>query len=152
VLVAGCLIVPQIVVTMTSGWIGDQADHHGRKPFLICAFSALALRAVFFGFTREPWVFVALQVLDGISATIIGILIAVCVDDLTRNSGYFNLGLGVIGATMGLGAAASTILAGGLADWLGTSSAFIIMSGIAAIGLAVLTMWMPETKPGGDLN
>lgn len=150
VLVAGCLIVPQIVVTVSSGWIGDQADHHGRKPFLICAFMALALRAALFGFTQEPFAFVALQILDGISATIIGILVAVCVHDLTRGSDYFNLGLGVVGATMGLGAAASTILAGGLADRLGTSAAFILMAAVAASGLAVLTLWMPETKPEID--
>jgi MFS family permease len=152
ILVASCLIVPQIVVTASSGWIGDQADHHGRKPFLICAFAALALRAVLFGFTREPFNFVALQILDGISAAIIGILVAVCVDDLTRDSGYFNLGLGVVGAAMGLGAAASTMLAGDLADWVGTSPAFILMSGIAVAGLAVLAVWMPETKTEGDEN
>ncbi len=147
VLVAACLIIPQIVVTTSSGWIGDRADHHGRKPFLICAFAALTLRAFLFGFSRDPIAFVALQILDGIAAAVIGILVPVCVSDLTRRSDHFNLGLGVIGAAMGLGAAASTVLTGDLADWLGASWAFILMSAVALTGLAVVVIWLAETKP-----
>ncbi|MBS0232813.1 MAG: MFS transporter [Proteobacteria bacterium] len=147
ILVALCLIIPQLVVTASSARIGNRADVSGRKPLLLCAFAALFLRALLLGFFREPVAFVALQIFDGISAAIIGVLVSVCVADLTEESHNFNLALGIVGAAMGLGAAASTIIVGDLADWAGAPVAFISMSIIAFVGLIVVGIYLPETKP-----
>jgi MFS family permease len=152
VLVAACLIIPQIVVTASSAWVGSKADISGRKPFLLCAFAALFLRAFFFGFVQDPMAFVALQILDGISAAVIGVLIPVCVADLMEESHNFNLALGVIGAAMGLGAAASTVIIGDLADWAGARVAFSCMSLVSLAGLAVLWLYLRETKPKSELD
>ena len=62
---------------------------------------------------------VAIQVLDGISAAIIGIMFPLVVADITRETGRFSLGLGIVGSAVGIGAASSTILAGYLFDHFG---------------------------------
>jgi predicted MFS family arabinose efflux permease len=67
--------------------------------------------------------------------------------DVTRGTGHFNLGQGVIGTMTGLGAAASATLAGYMTQYLNSQFAFV---GLAAIGvMAVLVAWtaMPETRP-----
>lgn len=147
VLVALCLIIPQLVVTASSAWIGNQADVSGRKPLLLLAFAALFLRAFLMGLVHEPMAFVALQVLDGVSAAVVGVLVSVCVADLTEESHNFNLGLGIVGVAMGLGAAVSTTVVGDLADWWGAPVAFISMSLTALAGLGILARYLPETKP-----
>ena len=146
-LVALCLIIPQLVVTLSSAWVGRQADCHGRKPFLLAAFAAVATRAFLFGFCRDPFAFVVLQVLDGVAAAIIGVLVAVCIADLTRKSDNFNLALGVVSAAMGLGAAGSTTIIGDLADWAGAPTAFFMTSAIAVTGLVIVWRYLPETAP-----
>jgi MFS family permease len=149
-LVALCLIIPQLVVTASSAWVGNLADSRGRKPLLLWAFAAVALRSFLFAFCREPLSFVALQVLDGIAAAVIGILVAVCIADLTRKSDNFNLALGIVGVAMGLGAAVSTTMTGDLADRAGTPVAFITMAAIALTGLTIVWRYMPETKPENE--
>jgi MFS family permease len=151
-LVAMCMIIPQLVVTAGSAWVGLQADIRGRKPLLLAAFAVLAIRSFLFGFCRDPYAFVVLQVLDGIAASIIGILVAVCVADLTAGSEHFNLALGVVGVAMGLGAAASTALTGDIADWAGTPAAFFTMSAVALLGLATVWWFLAETKPAEPLE
>ncbi|RUO98269.1 MFS transporter [Hyphomicrobium sp.] len=146
VLVAMCLILPQIVVTLGSGRVGALADDHGRRPLLLIAFASLGLRAFLFGFCREPYGFVILQILDGIAAAIIGIIVAVCVADLTQRSNNFNVGLGVTGAAMGLGAAISTTLTGEIADLAGSSIAFFAMAAVALFGMTIVGRYMPETR------
>jgi MFS family permease len=151
-LVALCMIIPQLIVTAGSAWVGLQADIHGRKPLLLAAFAVLAVRSFAFGFCRDPYAFVMIQVLDGIAAAIIGILVAVCVADLTSQTAHFNLALGVVGVAMGLGAAASTTLTGDIADRAGAPAAFFTMSAIALAGLATVWRFFLETKPSTPLE
>jgi MFS family permease len=145
-LVACCLILPQIVVTVGSIRVGRIADTIGRKPLLLCAFAAVGLRAFLFAFCREPISFVVLQLLDGIAAAVIGVVVSVCVADLTSQTDSFNVGLGVTGAAMGLGAALSTTITGELADHAGTSSAFFAMAVVAVFGLTIVGRYLPETS------
>jgi len=53
-------------------------------------------------------VIVAAQLLDGISAATLGVLIPLVIADVTRGSGRFNLAQGAVGAAVGIGASAST--------------------------------------------
>jgi sugar phosphate permease len=86
-------------------------------------------------------------VLDGLSATMLGVLTALTVADLTAGTGRFNLAQGFLGTISGIGASLSTTLSGLLAASLGRAAGFL---GIAAVALAaVLLAWllMPETNP-----
>lgn len=146
VLIAACMVVPQIVVAILSPWVGRQAELRGRRPLLLLGFGALALRGVLFALSADPYVLVAVQVLDGVSAATLGVLLPLIAADLTRGAGGFNVTLGILGTAMGIGASLSTTLAGYLADAFGTEVAFLGLASIVAAGLLVVWGLMPETR------
>jgi predicted MFS family arabinose efflux permease len=74
-------------------------------------------------------------------------MVPLVVADLTRGTGHFNLGLGMLGTTIGIGAALSATLAGYMSDRFGSSSAFAALAVIAFAGLIALWFLMPETRP-----
>lgn len=150
-MVAAAVIVPQLTVTVLSSWMGRAAQRWGRRPFLILGFVALAIRAFLFSLTGEPQLLVLFQVLDGVSATVLGVLVPLTVADLARGSGHFNLAQGLVGCAMGIGAAVSTILAGFMADSFGSYAAFTTLAAVAAAGLVLITLTMPETRPAAEI-
>jgi MFS family permease len=149
--IAAGLVVPQLVVATISPWVGHQAATRGRRPFLLACFAALALRAALFAFVTSPPAFVAVQALDGISAAVVGVMFPLVIVDLTRDSGHLNLALGIAGTAVGIGASLSTTVGGYLADHFGTSATFLALAAVAAAGLVLLWVRMPETRPAaGD--
>jgi MFS family permease len=148
--IAACMIMPQLVVAACSPWVGRQAGAWGRRPFLILAFAALALRALLFAAVTDPYVIIAVQLLDGVSAAILGVMFPLVVADATRQSGRFNLALGIVGSALGIGAALSTTFAGYMVDHFGRSIAFMTLAAVAAAGLALVALLMPETRPNRE--
>jgi MFS family permease len=148
-LIAGCIIVPQIAVAAFSPWVGRQAQAWGRRPILLAGFVALCVRGVLFAVVTDPYAVIAVQVLDGIAAAALGVMVPLIVADVTRGTGRFNLALGFIGSAVGIGASASTTLAGYLSDHFGSGVAFFGLAGIAAAGLALVFAALPETRPSG---
>lgn len=144
--VALCIIVPQIVVTLASPYVGRWADRHGRRPLLLLGFGALPVRAALLAFSSNPSTLVAIQVLDGISGCALGVLIASAVADITRNSGHFNLALGLIGIAMGIGSAISTTFGGYIAYRFGVATAFTTLASVGLLAFMVFTLAMPETR------
>ncbi|MGY2048422.1 MFS transporter [Methylobacterium sp. JK268] len=148
ILIAACIMAPQIVMALIAPAVGRAAQTYGRRPLLILGFAALPLRGLLFAYTQEPEVLVLIQVLDGISAAVIGVMVPLVVADATRGTGRFNLALGAIGTGMGVGAAISTTLSGAMADHLGTHAAFLGLAGVAMLALVLLLLVMPETRRG----
>ncbi len=145
-LVAACIMVPQAVLAVTAPAVGRAAERFGRYPVLLFGFGALPVRGLMLAYTTNPYGLVAIQVLDGISASVLGVMVPLIVSDLTRGTGRFNLALGAVGTAMGIGAALSTSLAGVMADRLGSHSAFL---GLACVGFAafmLVALIMPETR------
>jgi predicted MFS family arabinose efflux permease len=64
-----------------------------------------------------------------------------------RGTGHFNLGLGILGTSTGIGASLSSTLAGYMSDHFGSPAAFATLAAIAFVGLGVLWLLMPETRP-----
>jgi MFS family permease len=95
---------------------------------------------------------VAVQALDGISAAILGVTLPLVVADITRGTGRFNLGLGIVGSAVGIGAALSTTLAGYTIDRFGSGIAFCGLASVAALGLATVCLLLPETRPCDDIK
>ena len=126
------------------------ADSWGRRPPLFFCFVALALRGVLFAFVSDPYLIVAVQALDGVCAAVLGVTVPLVVADITRGTGRFNLGLGIIGSAVGIGAALSTTLAGYAIDHFGSSVAFFSLAFIAACGLALVWLLLPETRPDAE--
>lgn len=149
-LVAACIMVPQAVLAVFAPMVGRAAERFGRYPLLLVGFAALPLRGLLLAYTTDPYGLVAIQVLDGISASVLGVMVPLVISDLTRGTGRFNLALGAVGTAMGVGAALSTALAGIMADRLGSHSAFL---GLAIVGFAafmLVALIMPETREARD--
>jgi MFS family permease len=145
-LVAACIMVPQAVLAICAPAVGRATERFGRYPVLLVGFAALPLRGLLLASTTNPYGLVAIQVLDGVSASVLGVMVPLVVSDLTRGTGRFNLALGAVGTAMGIGAALSTSLAGIMADRLGSHSAFL---GLALVGFAafiLVALIMPETR------
>jgi MFS family permease len=113
---------------------------------MIICFIALGLRGLSFGFTYDPYLLAATQVLDGVSASILGILVPLIAADATMKRGGFAMAQGFLGTTMSLGAALSTTLAGFLSDSYGSQNAFLVLASIALVGVLAVFVFMPETK------
>ena len=144
--IAACIIVPQAIVAMMSPWVGRTAQRWGRRPILILGFCALPLRALLFAAVGNPYFLVPVQMLDGLSAAVFGVMLPLIAADVAGGKGRYNLCIGLFGLAAGIGATLSTALAGFIADHVGNTVSFICL---AAAGLAaVLLVWfaMPETR------
>jgi MFS family permease len=148
VLIAACIIVPQAIVALTSPSVGRKAQAWGRKPLLLIGFAALAIRGALFASVSDPYLLVAVQVFDGITAAVFSVMIPLIVADITFGSGHFSLAQGIVGTATGIGASSSTVLAGYVADRFGSSVAFMGLAAVAATGLAMIWLLMPETRRG----
>lgn len=57
----------------------------------------------------------------------------------------FNLALGAIATTQGIGASLSGLVAGEIVDHFGYSAAFLTSGAAALVALIVFAVWMTET-------
>ena len=146
VLIAACIVVPQLVVAAIAPWVGHRAQLWGRRPFLLLAFAALTIRGLLFATIADPYWLVAVQLLDGITASALGVMVPLMIADITRGSGRFNLAQGVVGTAVGIGASISPTLAGYLTDHFGSSVAFLALALIAAAAFVAVWALMPETR------
>ena len=147
VLIAACMVGPQLVVAAFSPWAGRMAERWGRRPILLAGLAALPIRGFLFATVSDPYVLVAIQLLDGITATVMSVMVPLTIADLTRGTGRFNLTQGLIGTMMGVGASLSPTLAGYVTDRFGSPAAFSALAAIATIGLVLVALRMPETRP-----
>jgi MFS family permease len=146
VLIAACIIVPQAIVALSSPSVGRKAQAWGRRPLLLVGFAALAVRGVLFATVSDPYLLVAVQVFDGVTAAVFSVMIPLIVADVAFGSGHFNLAQGIVGTATGIGASLSNVLAGYVSDKFGSSVAFTGLAGVAALGLAMIWFVMPETR------
>ncbi len=118
---------------------------------LLC-FAALELRGVLFALVSSPYLIVAVQVLDGVCAAVLGVILPLVVADVMRGTARFNRGLGIVGSAVGIGAALSTTLAGYTIDHFGSSVAFWSLASVAVCGLGLVWLLLPETRPDPTLS
>jgi MFS family permease len=144
--VAALIIVPQIIVALLAPWVGQQAEKHGRKPLLLVGFATLPVRAVLFALTDNPLALVVIQVLDGITGAVLGVITALVIADVTSGTGRFNLAQGMFGTLMGIGASFSPTLSGLIVYHFGYSTGFVSLAVEALIALVILAAFLPETR------
>ena len=132
-LIAACIVLPQLLVAWASPLVGRAADRWGRRPVLVLTFLAVPVRGVLLAMVPPGLPVVIVQVLDGVSAAGFGVLLPLVAADLTRGTNRFNLCMGLLGLAAGLGATVSTAVGGDLADRYGLA---VALGALAASGLA----------------
>lgn len=147
-LVAACIVVPQIVVALLSPAVGHRADLWGRRPVMLLGFAALPIRGFLLATLPDPYLIVIIQIFDGISGAMFGVMLPLVSADLTRGTGRLNLCIGLMGLSVGVGATLSTTLAGLLADHLGDRMAFIGLglAGLVAVIIVLVLMGEPRDQ------
>jgi MFS family permease len=145
-LMSACIVAAQIVMVPIAMLVGAKADSWGHKRFFLAALAILPLRAVLYTFSDDRFWLVGVQLLDGIGAGIFGAIMPVIVADLMRNTGRFNIAQGAVITAQTVGAALSTTLAGLVVAGAGYSAAFLVLGAVAAIGLGVCWLLLPEPR------
>jgi MFS family permease len=149
-IVPAAIVVPQLIVAVASPWTGRMARTVGRRVVLVVGFIALPARAALFALNPGAEVVDALQILDGVSATVLGLMPPLIAADLTRKTGHLNLAIGSFGLAAGLGATLSTTLAGWVADRMGVDLAFIGLALVGVAGTLLIAFAMPDTRPANE--
>jgi MFS family permease len=130
-IISALIIVPQIIVALAAPWAGRQAQSWGRRPLLLIGFGALTVRALLFAVTTNPLLLIGIQLLDGVSGSVLGVLTALIVADLTQGTGRFNLVQGFVGTLAGIGASLSTTFFGLVVETFGGAVGFVGIAGVA---------------------
>jgi predicted MFS family arabinose efflux permease len=146
-IIAACIVVPQLLVAALAPWVGLWAHKWGRRPLLLIGFAALPLRGILFASVTDPSLLLAVQLLDGVTAAVFSVMVPLVAADLTRGTGRFNLGQGILGTATGIGATLSATLAGYVTDRFSSPAAFGTLATIAAVAFFFVWLLMPETRP-----
>jgi MFS family permease len=146
-LIAACIVLPQLVVAMLSPTVGRLAQSKGRRWVLLLGFASLPARGLLLALFAHPASVVLIQVLDGVSAACFGVMVPLVTSDISARTGHFNASLGLVGFAVGLGATGSTAVAGWIADRLGDPAAFASLSGAGVAAMLLVAFALPETRP-----
>jgi MFS family permease len=143
---ASLVAIPEVVTVLIARWIARQADEWGRKPLLITGFCALPVHAALFALAPDAWYLLGVQVLGGLTAATLGIMMPLVIADITRGTGRYNLAQGAVGTASAIGASVSTAVSGYVVQLFGYSLGFIGLAAVSAIALIFLCWFLPETK------
>ena len=130
---------------LTAPFWGGLSDYYGRKPVLVIGVLGNAIAQVLFGLSTELWMLFAARALAGLlSSATLPTTMAYIGDSTSReNRGG---GMGMIGATMGVG----MVLGPGLGGTLASSSLalpFFLASALSLLALALILIFLPKSKP-----
>ncbi|MBO4223125.1 MFS transporter [Bradyrhizobium neotropicale] len=153
-MMSACIVAAQIMMVPMAMLVAARADRWGHKSFFLAALLILPLRGALYTLSDNRNWLLAVQLLDGIGAGILGAIFPVIVADLMRNTGRFNVAQGAIITAQSVGAALSTTLAGFVVVEVGYSAAFLTLGAVAGVGFAVCWFALPETRvhSGSDLG
>ena len=142
---SACIIVAQLVMMPMAAFAGSFSSRWGRKPVFLIALLVLPVRGLLFAFGSNPYYLVSVQVLDGVSAGIFGVINILIIADLTRGTGRYNVTQGIVATAISAGAALSNGIAGFVVDAVGYSGGFVFLAVVALAALALFYFGVPET-------
>ena len=148
--IAACIVAPQIVTAVISPWAGRAAEGWGRRPILLLGFGALPIRGMLFAGITDPYLMILIQLLDGLSAAALGVLTPLIVADITRDPATIRPCLGIVGLAIGGGATLSTTAAGLVADRFGGAATFLSLAAVGLCATLLVGTVMPETRPASS--
>ncbi|MGA3002600.1 MAG: MFS transporter [Acetobacteraceae bacterium] len=146
-IIAACILVPQLGVALLSPLAGRAADRWGRRWVLLAGFCALPARALLLALVTDPLWIVPVQALDGLGGAAFGVMTPLIAADLSGDHGRFNLRMGIIGLAVGGAATVSYTVAGAIATNLGAQTAFMALALTGVCAVLTVAFAMPETRP-----
>ncbi|HLK21360.1 MAG TPA: MFS transporter, partial [Bryobacteraceae bacterium] len=140
------VLTAQVVMVPVAIFAGRFCDTWGRKPVMAIAFWVLPLRIASYALAHTPAEVVYLQGLDGVGAGIYGVAVGALSADLTRGKGGFNTLMGLFATALAVGGVVGPITSGLLVEHMGFSFTFYAFAALAAVGAAIFTKCIPETR------
>ena len=144
-LVSACILVAQLVTIPVAIMTGLKADVWGRKPLLIVACLALVLRGIVFASFESAPLLIAAQILDGVGAGILDVLIPLMLADIVGGTGRYSMSRGLLSTIQGIGGSLSNVAAGTIVGWGGYGAAFTCLAMVAAVAACMVLFAIPET-------
>jgi MFS family permease len=144
-MMSSCIVAAQLVMLPMALLVGRKADSWGRKPLFFLGFGILPIRAALYTLSDNSFWLIGVQLLDGIGAGVYGALMPLVVADIMRGTGRYNLALGAIATTQGIGASLSGLASGAVVDHFGYSAGFLTLGAAALVAFVVFAVAMPET-------
>jgi len=145
--VAMTIIVAQAVMIVASLYAIRITESKGYWFVLLLSFLALPIRGLVASAIIEHWGIYPVQFLDGIGAGLQSVAVPGLVARILDGTGRINVGQGAIITAQGIGASLSPALGGWLAQVLGYSTTFIVLSSFALGSLALWIGFRPHLLP-----
>jgi MFS family permease len=146
-IIAACLLVPQLLVAALSPLVGRAAQRWGRRNVLLIGFCALPVRAVLLAGVTNPYWIIPVQAMDGLGGAVFGVITPLVAADISGQGGRFNLRMGILGLAVGVAATVSNTAAGAIASSLGSQTAFMALAVAGVCAMITVAFAMPETRP-----
>ena len=144
---AGTVMIPVAI------WVAGRIERYGYWRLIMLALLVMPVRAVLAAITDAPLMMVPVQILDGLAAGILGVVVPSFIVVLLRGSGHVNAGQSVVMLMQGVGASMSPALTGTIAGHYSFATAFSVLSAIA-LGAVLLwwrvahRSWETDSTPG----
>lgn len=119
----------------------------GLGTVFIIALLALPIRGAIAGSFNSFAAIYPVQILDGVSAGLIGIATPIGAERILSGTGRFNVGLAAVMTVQGIGASLSNIVAGWLTDLGGYSLAYWVHGAVAILALAAFLVGRKSIAP-----
>lgn len=139
------IVVAQATMVVMAILAARLAEQRGYWILFLLALLALPVRGVIAALVTGPIGLGPVQVLDGVGAGLLSVAVPGLVARILAGTGHVNAGLGAVMTMQGVGASLSPMLGGQVAEHFGYSAAFLVLGGIAIMGLAVWVLARPVT-------
>jgi DHA1 family tetracycline resistance protein-like MFS transporter len=125
--------------------IGRLSDRYGRRPLLILSIAGTVVSFVMLGLAQSLGMLFASRILDGFLGGNVSLAQAY-ITDVTDDENRAR-GLGLIGASFGLGFIFGPALGGTLSAGGNYSLPAFVAAGVSALNLLGVLIWLPESLP-----
>jgi len=144
---AATVIISQLVMIPVAIWTAGRIDRVGYWRLIMLALLVMPVRAALAASSAAPLMMVPVQILDGVAAGVLGVVVPSCIVGLLRGNGHGNAGQSVVMLMQGVGAAMSPALTGMIAGHYSFATAFSVLSVIALTALLIWWRYAPLLSP-----
>lgn len=145
----GLLVASYAVMRLIFGPIwGTLSDRVGRKPVMMIGVFGYGITMVGFGLATKLWMMFAARVLAGILSSATSPTTMAYIGDSTSKEERGG-GMGILGASAGLGTIFGPALGGLLAGY-SLSTPFFFAAGMSVVSVLLIAVFLPESLPEAE--